>query len=232
MDPTGEYDFRQLSTTQMRVLGLIAGRRTNRQIATELGLSPATVKWNISQLLSKLGLESRSQAADIWRSRHGLRPVLWREHGRPLQEGSGIPQVAVSSASGIGEFRAAGDSLQIEEWQGSAPGELHVHHDSDIAWHVLEGKLRFRLANGIVEAAAGQTVFIPAGIAHTYGDGDSARYLVIAPPKLFALFHALRAARIGRPHTDWGKGPDSDVYQRFDSELLDIGASAVRTAAR
>jgi DNA-binding CsgD family transcriptional regulator len=34
-----------LTQAQMRVLGLLAGRRTNAEIAAQLGLSPATVKW-------------------------------------------------------------------------------------------------------------------------------------------------------------------------------------------
>jgi quercetin dioxygenase-like cupin family protein len=118
-------------------------------------------------------------------------------------------------------FAVAGSALAIQEWQGSAPGELHVHHADDIAWHVLEGTLHFRFADREVDAPAGSTVFIPAGVPHTYGEGDDARYLVIASPRLFQLFEELRSARRDRPHTDWGSGPDSAIYRKHDSELLE-----------
>jgi quercetin dioxygenase-like cupin family protein len=118
-------------------------------------------------------------------------------------------------------FSARGKSLEIQEWAGSAPGELHVHHAADIAWHVLEGRLHFRFADSEADVSAGQTLFIPAGTPHTYGEGEDSRYLVIAPPPLFELFQALRDARIGRPYTEWGKPPDGEIYQRYDSELLE-----------
>jgi uncharacterized cupin superfamily protein len=124
----------------------------------------------------------------------------------------------------------AGDSLQIQLWEGSAPGELHVHHDADIAWHVLEGSLHFRFADGEAEVVAGSTLFIPAGTPHTYGVESAlhrgepqgfVRYLVIGPPRLFDLFAALQVAREGRSHTDWGNGPDREIYRRFESDLLE-----------
>ena len=115
-----------------------------------------------------------------------------------------------------------GSTLAIEEWAGSAPGELHVHHTRDIAWHVMSGSLSFRVETRRITVTEGGTLFIPAGVAHTYGEGD-ARYLVIASPELFALFRELRQARIGRPHTEWGLGPDGEIYRRHESELLDMG---------
>jgi hypothetical protein len=44
---------------------------------------------------------------------------------------------------------------------------------------------------------------------------------VIAPPRLFELFEALRAARSRRPFTEWGNGKDREIYRRYDSELLE-----------
>ena len=45
------------------VLSLVAAGRTNRQIADELFLAEKTVKNYVSNLLSKLGLQRRTQAA-------------------------------------------------------------------------------------------------------------------------------------------------------------------------
>lgn len=128
----------------------------------------------------------------------------------------------VHGGKGASDFSVGGATLKIEQWTGSAPGELHVHHSEDIAWHVLEGILSFRFEAEVRLVTAGETLFVPAGTPHSYGEGD-ARYLVIAPPRLFELFLALRGARMGRPHTEWGKEGEAEIYQRFDSTLLDLG---------
>ncbi|MGE0878740.1 MAG: LuxR C-terminal-related transcriptional regulator [Acidimicrobiia bacterium] len=52
-----------LSGQERRVLALIADGRTNRDIAAELGLAEKTVKNYVSNLLGKMGVESRTQAA-------------------------------------------------------------------------------------------------------------------------------------------------------------------------
>ena len=56
-----------LSTRERQVLDLIAGGRSNGDIAEELGLTEATVKSYVSTLLGKLGVRNRVQAALIVR---------------------------------------------------------------------------------------------------------------------------------------------------------------------
>jgi DNA-binding NarL/FixJ family response regulator len=53
----------QLTGQEERVLELIAEGRTNRQIGAAMGLAEKTVKNYVSNLLTKLGMESRTQAA-------------------------------------------------------------------------------------------------------------------------------------------------------------------------
>lgn len=65
-------------------------------------------------------------------------------------------------------FSASGNSFSIHEWRDSGPATLHVHYSDDEAWHVLDGKLTFRYADRTEAVSAGQTVFVPAGVAHTY----------------------------------------------------------------
>lgn len=52
-----------LSEQEHKVLTLIAEGKTNRQIASAMFLSEKTVKNYVSSILTKLGLESRTQAA-------------------------------------------------------------------------------------------------------------------------------------------------------------------------
>ena len=52
-----------LTPQERRVLDLIADGQTNRQIAATLFLAEKTVKNYVSSLLSKLGMERRTQAA-------------------------------------------------------------------------------------------------------------------------------------------------------------------------
>jgi len=60
-----------LTHRERDVAGLIAGARSNRQIASELVISEGTVEVHVKHILSKLGFRSRSQVA-VWASQHGL----------------------------------------------------------------------------------------------------------------------------------------------------------------
>ena len=52
-----------LGLRERQILKLIADGLTNRQIGEHLGIAEKTVKNYVSSLLSKLGLERRTQAA-------------------------------------------------------------------------------------------------------------------------------------------------------------------------
>lgn len=63
-----------LTTREREVLILIAGGATNRQIARQLGITERTARTHVSNILGKLDLASRTQAA-LWAVREGLAPV-------------------------------------------------------------------------------------------------------------------------------------------------------------
>jgi mannose-6-phosphate isomerase-like protein (cupin superfamily) len=107
---------------------------------------------------------------------------------------------------------ATGTSFDVHEWSGSGPGYLHVHHADDEAWHVLEGALTFRLGDREVEAPAGTTVFVPAGVPHDYYESQGpSRYLIILTPRLRDLISALEAAP---------REQHDEIMRRFESEIV------------
>jgi quercetin dioxygenase-like cupin family protein len=108
---------------------------------------------------------------------------------------------------------ATGHSFDVREWSGSGPPYLHVHHADDEAWHVLEGTLTFRFGDRTVEAPAGTSVFVPAGVAHTYYEADGpTRYLIIMPPRLRDLIAALHGAPVG---------DHAGIARRYASEIVE-----------
>jgi DNA-binding NarL/FixJ family response regulator len=60
-----------LTQREYQIVALVAGGNSNREIATRLGLSPQTVKNQLSVILDKLGLTSRVQLA-VYAVRHHL----------------------------------------------------------------------------------------------------------------------------------------------------------------
>ncbi len=59
----GDDRLRHLTDQERKILGLLAEGRTNRQIAEELFLAEKTVKNYVSNLLAKMGMSHRTEAA-------------------------------------------------------------------------------------------------------------------------------------------------------------------------
>jgi cupin domain len=110
-------------------------------------------------------------------------------------------------------FSAKGPCFEIHEWRGSGPASLHVHHDDDEAWHVLEGELIFRYPDRTDTVGAGSTVFARSGTPHTYSALPGSRYLIILTPRLRKLIEALQSDR--------NPEHQREIYKRFNSELLE-----------
>ena len=114
---------------------------------------------------------------------------------------------------GLRPVLAVGKTLVIREWTDSGPSYLHIHHSDDEAWHVLEGLLRFRFEHGEVDASAGTTVFVPAGLAHTYRVIEPSRYLIFLTPRLDQLI-----ARLGRLED---RSQLRGILAEFDTEMVE-----------
>jgi uncharacterized cupin superfamily protein len=108
---------------------------------------------------------------------------------------------------------ATGCSFDLHEWSGSGPDYLHVHYADDEAWHILEGALTFRFSDKQVAAPAGTTVFVPAGVPHTYFEANGpTRYLIILTPRLRDLISALHTTPREQHQT---------IMRQFESEILE-----------
>lgn len=121
------------------------------------------------------------------------------------------PVAIIGAANTV--FSAAGRSLVLHEWTDTGPSYLHRHRSDDEAWHVLEGCLRFRFSDRQVDAQAGTTVFVPAGVAHAYSTVGPSRYLMFLTPRMDRLIARLRNL------------PDRSALRatlaEFDTELLE-----------
>jgi mannose-6-phosphate isomerase-like protein (cupin superfamily) len=116
------------------------------------------------------------------------------------------------------------NSFVIAEWRdaGAPPGPprwiapLHLHHNDDEAWYVLEGRLCVKRGDDTVETGPGAAVLVPRGTPHTYWNPDPApaRYLLIMTPTIHALIQAIHAITDRNPDTMRA------LFGLFDSELL------------
>src|SRR5207248_2650763 len=90
---------------------------------------------------------------------------------------------------------------------------LHVHHEDDEAWYVVEGTLGFRVGEDVVEAPAGSAVFVPRGTAHSYWNAGTgpARYLLVMTPRISRLVAALHEP---------GAADHGAIFRAHASELL------------
>ena len=68
-----EFVHGNLTPRELEVLSLIANGKSNREIAESLTISEKTVKTHVGNILSKLHLSDRTQAA-IYAHKHGLVP--------------------------------------------------------------------------------------------------------------------------------------------------------------
>ena len=109
----------------------------------------------------------------------------------------------------------------IEQPGSAAP--VHVHHGEAEAFYVLEGAIELTCGGETLTAAAGDFVYTPKGVPHTYRvDGDTqARVLLLFSRPGFERFFA----EGGSPLDAVPQGPpDPEAFGRllakFDLELV------------
>jgi mannose-6-phosphate isomerase-like protein (cupin superfamily) len=91
----------------------------------------------------------------------------------------------------------SGDDFVLVQWTAQVSDDwiapLHVHHDDDEAWYVLQGRLGFLLGGEEFEVGPGSAVLARRGTPHTYrnaGDVET-EYLLVMPPRIASLIEAI-----------------------------------------
>lgn len=125
---------------QRQVLDLIARGRSNPEIAAALGISLDGAKWHMREILSKLGVESREEAAEYWRRRNGwhsrlsraFRGTHWFTAGRVATVGLGASALVTATAA-VGIFLALGSegrpSASSADVREQSPSSLDAADD-------------------------------------------------------------------------------------------------------
>src|SRR5262249_55670584 len=106
------------------------------------------------------------------------------QRSAPLWFIDGLAYIHVSGEETDGRYSV----LEILSPEGDMP-PLHVHHDEDEVFHVLDGQVTLFLPGSEVPLAAGETFRAPQGIPHTYRvESPTARWLVFCAPARFDAF--------------------------------------------
>ncbi len=133
--PRRNFAQPDLTHRQREVLDLIVQGRTNAEIGERLGISLDGAKWHVSEILTRLGLETREQAAEYWRhERSAARQVAVR--GGMLAGFLRVPVLAgIAAATIVGTFALV--LLLVRDGDdsppASAPGTATVAAPTSIA---------------------------------------------------------------------------------------------------
>lgn len=118
-----------------------------------------------------------------------LIPARGDRVGAPLRVGSDSCRRLVTATD-------SAQRLAVFEWQGSAPGgpPLHLHPDQDEVFMVDEGEYLFQCGEAQHRLAAGDTIFLPRGVPHTFCQLSAQgrlRFLYTPAGDMEAFFEAL-----------------------------------------
>lgn len=87
------------TSREVQVLDLLVSGKTNPEIAETLHISLSGAKWHVSEIISKLGVDSREEAADYWRGERGWPRRLWRQ-ARAVQFSAPARWIAAGACGG------------------------------------------------------------------------------------------------------------------------------------
>ena len=146
-----------------------------------------------------------------------------------VEAGEGLADVwwktgRVTVKAGPDETGNAFSQFEVDDPRGSGP-PLHVHHNEDETFYILEGEVTFLVGDERIDLDAGDFLFGPRGIPHAYVvRSDRARMLVTASPGgVEELFVSLGVPVTGaEPPTDAVMPPMDELMRLFAGYGCDI----------
>jgi len=115
--------------------------------------------------------------------------------------------------------------MQIEVYKGHEP-PAHTHANEDEAYYILEGHIRFWIGDLIVDARAGDFIYLPKGVPHRFElQSEVVKELMwIAPAGLEQWFwDASAPAPDGKPLPGMQGPPPAEEIERFVKSLAAYG---------
>ena len=144
-----------------------------------------------------------AKKSEIWKT-PALQPAfVASDEGDARWWGPGLAVIKAGAADTGGQMTI----VEVTEPPG-AEAPLHVHHNEDEAFWVLDGDATFQIGETILEAHAGDYAFGPRDIPHRYTVGDAGcRMLFILTPGGFedlviAMSEPARARTLPPPSTE------------------------------
>ncbi|MBI5947538.1 MAG: PQQ-binding-like beta-propeller repeat protein [Chloroflexi bacterium] len=188
MSTSTEPGLASLTARQREVLELIARGYTNGQIAEHLGVSLDGAKWHVKEILSKLSVESREDAAAMWAREHGFLTRARRSvRGLVVAVASARTAVAVGLAVVVASAVTVAILFDLAPGEDDAPPATPATGSPTTAAPTSTPVNQLRIAwhadttEGYTLVAAGDLgVFVAAGPA--YDDDEGPRFVESLDP--------------------------------------------------
>lgn len=138
-----------------------------------------------------------------------------RFFGKNTTASSNYGRCIISSVDTQNQLYIAGASKNSNNKKGGPA--LHIHHQDDEIFYVVSGEFLFQLENEIILGKAGDTIFAPRGVAHTFAnpiDNNPGQLLTIHQPisssleKFYEVFSTI------------GYMNEKMLQENFESEIL------------
>jgi DNA-binding CsgD family transcriptional regulator/photosystem II stability/assembly factor-like uncharacterized protein len=167
-----------LTPRQEEVLALIGQGCTNGEIAERLDITLDGAKWHVSEIIAKLGVESREEAVEAWRSEQSLGRRFVRA-ARALLAPVLVHKVVLASVVGAVVLVAGGAIVMTTQRSGGNPATaantlrdlpMSPTYGQVVDHPVFTGYLMFDSTVGWAQANDGNTIILTEDGGRTWRD--------------------------------------------------------------
>ena len=138
-----------------------------------------------------------------------------RFFGKNTTSDANFGRCIISSKDTDNQLYIAGETKNANKEKGG-PG-LHIHYQDDEIFYVVSGEFLFKLEEKLILGKAGDTIFVPRGLAHTYAnpiDDNPGELLIIHQPISPSL------ERFYEVFCKLGYMSEKMLQENFESEVL------------